>query len=49
MAQSQNPRSMRQVKKELADLRKVIREVSARHEKVHRIKAQDFVLTAAVV
>jgi hypothetical protein len=40
---------MRQVKEKLADLRKIIGEVSARHEKVRGIKAQDSVLTAAAV
>jgi hypothetical protein len=40
---------MRQVEEELADLRKVIREVSAGYEKVRGIKAQDFALTAAAV
>jgi hypothetical protein len=40
---------MRQVKKELADLRKVIRRVLTRHGKVRGIKAQDSVLTAAAV
>jgi hypothetical protein len=40
---------MRQVKKKLANLRKVIEEVSARHKKVRGIKAQDSVLTAAAV
>jgi hypothetical protein len=49
VAQSQNPRSIRQVKKELADLRKVIRKILAEHKKVHRIKAQDFALIAAAV
>jgi hypothetical protein len=49
VAQSQNPRSIRQVKKELADLRKVIGEVLAGHKKVREIKAQDSVLTAAAV
>jgi hypothetical protein len=46
---SQNPRSIRQVKKELTDLRKVIEKVSAEHKKVRGIKAQDSVLTAAAV
>jgi ribosomal protein L29 len=49
VAQSQNPRSIRQVKRELADLRKVIGGVSARHEKVRGIKAQDSALTATAV
>jgi hypothetical protein len=49
VAQSQNLRSIRQVKKELADLRKVIKEVLARHKKIYKIKAQDSVLTAAAV
>jgi ribosomal protein L29 len=49
VAQSQNPRSIRQVKRELANLRKIIRGVSARHEKVRKIKAQDSALTAAAV
>jgi hypothetical protein len=49
VAQSQNPRSMRQVERELANLRKVIEEVSAGHEKVCEIKAQDSALTAAAV
>jgi hypothetical protein len=40
---------MRQVKKKLADLRKVIEEVLAGHEKVRGIKAQDSALTAAAV
>jgi hypothetical protein len=40
---------MRQVKKKLADLRKVIEEVLARHGKVYRIKAQDSALTATTV
>jgi hypothetical protein len=40
---------MRQVEKKLADLRKVIRRVSAEHEKVRGIKTQDSVLTAAAV
>jgi hypothetical protein len=40
---------MRQVKEELANLRKVIRGVSAGHKKVRGIKAQDSVLTAAAV
>jgi hypothetical protein len=40
---------MCQVKKELANLRKVIGGVLARHERVHKIKAQDSVLTAAAV
>jgi hypothetical protein len=49
VAQSQNLRSIRQVKEELADLRKVIGEVLARHKKVRGIKAQDFALTVAAV
>jgi hypothetical protein len=49
MTQSQNLRSIRQVKRELADLRKVIGGVSARYEKVCGIKTQDSVLTAAAV
>jgi hypothetical protein len=49
MTQSQNPRNIRQVEGELADLRKVIGKVSAGHEKVREIKAQDSVLTAAAV
>jgi hypothetical protein len=49
VARSQNPRSMRQVEGELADLRKVIGGVSAGHEKVRGIKAQDSALTAAAV
>jgi hypothetical protein len=49
VAQSQNLRSIRQVKKELTNLRKVIREVLAKYKKVRRIKAQNSVLTAAVV
>jgi hypothetical protein len=49
ITQSQNPRSIRQVKRKLADLRKVIGEVSAGHKKVREIKAQDSALTAAVV
>jgi hypothetical protein len=49
VAQSQNPRNIRQVEEELADLRKVIRGVSAGHKKVRRIKAQDSALTAAAV
>jgi hypothetical protein len=49
VVQSQNLRSMRQVKRELADLRKVIRKVLTRYKKVRGIKAQDFVLTAAAV
>jgi hypothetical protein len=49
VAQSQNPRNIRQVKKELADLRKVIGRVSARHKKVREIKTQDSALTAAAV
>jgi hypothetical protein len=40
---------MCQVKKELANLRKVIGEVLTRYEKVRKIKAQDSVLTAAAV
>jgi hypothetical protein len=40
---------MRQVKRELADLRKVIGGVSAGHEKVRGIKAQDSVLIATAV
>jgi hypothetical protein len=40
---------MRQVKKELADLRIIIREVSAKYKKVREIKAQDSALTAAAV
>jgi hypothetical protein len=40
---------MRQVKKELADLRKVIGEVLAGYKKVREIKAQDSALTAAAV
>jgi hypothetical protein len=40
---------MRQVEKELADLRKVIEGVLARHKKVREIKAQDSALTAAAV
>jgi hypothetical protein len=40
---------MCQVKKKLANLRKVIEEISARHRKVRGIKAQDFALTAAAV
>jgi hypothetical protein len=49
VAQSQNLRSMRQVERKLADLRKVIGGVSAGHKKVRGIKAQDSVLTAAAV
>jgi hypothetical protein len=49
VTQSQNPRSIRQVEEELADLRKVIGGVSARHEKVRGIKAQNSALTAAAV
>jgi hypothetical protein len=49
VTQSQNPRSIRQVKEELADLRKVIGRVSAGHERVREIKAQDSALTAAAV
>jgi hypothetical protein len=49
VARSQNPRSIRQVKKKLADLRKVIGEVSAEYKKVREIKAQDSVLTTAAV
>jgi hypothetical protein len=40
---------MRQVKKELANLRKVIEKVLARYKKVHKIKAQDSALIAAAV
>jgi hypothetical protein len=40
---------MRQVEKKLADLRKVIGEVSAEYKKVRGIKAQDSALTAAAV
>jgi hypothetical protein len=40
---------MRQVKKELADLRKVIKKVLARYKKIREIKAQDSALTAAAV
>jgi hypothetical protein len=40
---------MRQVEEELADLRKVIKEVSAGYEKVREIKAQDSALTVAAV
>jgi hypothetical protein len=40
---------MRQVKKELADLSKVIGEVLARHRKVRGIKAQDFALIVMAV
>jgi hypothetical protein len=40
---------MRQVEKELADLRKVIGEVLAGYKKVRGIKTQDFALTAATV
>jgi hypothetical protein len=40
---------MRQVKKKLADLRKIIEEVLARHKKVRGIKTQDSALTAAAV
>jgi hypothetical protein len=40
---------MRQIKKELANLRKVIKEVSAKYKKVYEIKAQDFALIAAAV
>jgi hypothetical protein len=40
---------MRQVEEELADLRKVIGEVSAEHEKVRGIKAQDFALTVVII
>jgi hypothetical protein len=40
---------MRQVKKELANLRKVIGEVLARHKKVYEIKTQDSALTATAV
>jgi hypothetical protein len=49
IAQNQNLRSICQVEKELADLKKVIEEVLAEHKKVRRIKAQDSVLTAAAV
>jgi hypothetical protein len=49
VAQSQNLKSIRQVKKELADLRKVIGKVLTGHKKVREIKAQDFALTAAAV
>jgi hypothetical protein len=40
---------MRQVKEELADLRKVIGGVSTGHKKVREIKTQDSALTAAAV
>jgi hypothetical protein len=40
---------MRQVKKKLTDLRKVIREISAGYKKVREIKTQDSVLTTAAV
>jgi hypothetical protein len=40
---------MRQVKGELANLRKVIGKVLAEYEKVRGIKAQDSALTAAAV
>jgi hypothetical protein len=49
ITQSQNPRSIRQVKEKLADLRKVIKKVLTGYEKVYKIKAQDSVLTAAAV
>jgi hypothetical protein len=49
VAQSQNLRSIRQVEEELANLRKVIGGVSAEHEKVRGIKAQDSALIAAAV
>jgi hypothetical protein len=40
---------MRQVKKELANLKKVIRKVLTGHKKIRRIKTQDSALTAAAV
>jgi hypothetical protein len=40
---------MRQVEEKLADLKKVIRKVSAEHKKVRGIKAQDSALTATAV
>jgi hypothetical protein len=49
IAQSQNLRSIRQVKKKLANLKKVIKGVLARHKKVRGIKAQDSMLTATAV
>jgi hypothetical protein len=49
VTQSQNLRSIRQVKEKLADLRKVIRKVLTGYKKVCGIKAQDFVLIAAAV
>jgi hypothetical protein len=49
VTQSQNPRSMRQVKKELANLRKVIGEVLVEYKKVREIKAQDSVLITVAV
>jgi hypothetical protein len=49
VARSQNLRSIRQVKKELADLRKVTGEVLARYKKIREIKAQNSVLTVAAV
>jgi hypothetical protein len=49
VTQSQNLRSIRQVKEELADLKKVIGGVLAGHGKVREIKAQDLALTAAAV
>jgi hypothetical protein len=49
VTQSQNLRSIRQIKEELTDLKKIIRRVSAEHKKVRGIKAQDSVLIAAAV
>jgi ribosomal protein L29 len=49
VAQSQNPRNIRQVKKKLANLRKVIGEVLTGQEKICEIKAQDSALIAAAV
>jgi hypothetical protein len=49
VTQSQNPKNIRQVKEELADLRKIIKEVLAEYKKVREIKAQDSVLTAITV
>jgi hypothetical protein len=49
IVQSQNLKSIRQVKKKLTDLRKVIREILAKYKKICEIKTQDFVLTAVVV
>jgi hypothetical protein len=49
ITQNKNLKSIRRVKKVLANLRRVIRNVLIRHRKVREIKAQDSALTTAVV